>query len=869
MTKLFFMIAIAASCLMLMYSSRPLFARDWVVNQRHIQAADTNPGTAAAPLKTISAAAAQAQPGDTVKVSAGIYREWVKPPRGGTAEKPIVYTSASPRDVVYIKGSDEWKPTWVIVAKEGIFSGKFSPGMFADYNPYTRLAKAPMVPGTCVGQLFINGQLQTQYASIDALKPGTWMVNSEKDGLLVYPPKGVDLKKALVELSVRERVFAPADTVRGLGYITVRGFILEHAANQYPMMNDPESPQKGLIGTTAGHHWVIENNIIRYANSIGLDIGVEYNRGAVGEAGYHLVRNNLIQYNGSGGINGNGGSRRTQGLQIIGNIIEHNGELFDKSGNEGGGIKLHQTENGLIEGNLIRDNRRGMWLDWFVTNVRVTRNVFDQNYGGESLVLEFGPGPYPIDNNIFFAYHDAPIGGDGAAQVNFAHNLVFGDRVNVRFGADGGNRRARGHDGSASSNNVLNNMIFDGAGTDMKTAEKRVVDNKEDYNVRDGSRQTVTSADIIGGHSTIAHVSLKTFNHNTLVVELTVDNVPFDMHCPLMTGIERDYFGNPYHAEHVLPGPFQQMKQGYNRFVVWPVEGIGFDYGKLPPEPRVTQPAARQQRRVKQPAAQPASRTDALPLVKVNAKDGAEMALIPAGPFKMGTSEQELAAWLATHPAVQREWYAGELPQHTVTLDAYYMYKTLVTVAQYRKFCLATKRDMPYEPSWKWQENQPIVNVSWDDANAYADWAGAELPTEAQWEKAARGGDDRLYPWGNAWPPPAKAGNFEPLAGYTDEYPYTSPVASFTANPYGLYDMAGNAWEWCADWYDPHYYASAPANNPTGPKKSGARELRVLRGGSWDAYDPGEYRCAERGYTNPAIHHVVLGFRCVVRVRQR
>lgn len=175
-----------------------------------------------------------------------------------------------------------------------------------------------------------------------------------------------------------------------------------------------------------------------------------------------------------------------------------------------------------------------------------------------------------------------------------------------------------------------------------------------------------------------------------------------------------------------------------------------------------------------------------LPATKVNAKDGAVMVLIPAGAFLMGTSEEELAAWLKAHPRDQREWFTNELPQHLVNLDAFYMYKNDVTVLEYRKFCTATKRDMPPAPDGGWHDDHPVVNVSWNDAKAYADWAGAVLPTEAQWDKAARGTDRRIFPWGNTWD--AKKCNNSTIV-----LRKTMPVGSF---PDGASRMA--VWIWRA-----------------------------------------------------------------------
>jgi formylglycine-generating enzyme required for sulfatase activity len=248
-----------------------------------------------------------------------------------------------------------------------------------------------------------------------------------------------------------------------------------------------------------------------------------------------------------------------------------------------------------------------------------------------------------------------------------------------------------------------------------------------------------------------------------------------------------------------------------------------------------------------------------LPATKVNAIDGAAMVLIPAGAFLMGTSEAELAAWLKAQPGDTRELYTDELPQHSVSLDAYYMYKTDVTVAQYRIFCRATGRKMPDPPDWGWQDTHPMVNVTWNDAKAYADWAGAALPTEAQWEKAARGTDGRIFPWGNDW----DAGKCSNSVGTHGSWK-TSPVGNFPAgaSPYGCLDMAGNVSQWCADRYDAGYYATSPARNPTGPETG---PFRVLRGGSWCYGDLEIFRAALRVGDDPLYRGDYMGFQCVVR----
>ncbi len=248
-----------------------------------------------------------------------------------------------------------------------------------------------------------------------------------------------------------------------------------------------------------------------------------------------------------------------------------------------------------------------------------------------------------------------------------------------------------------------------------------------------------------------------------------------------------------------------------------------------------------------------------LPSVKVNQKDNADMVLIPAGKFLMGTSYQQLTTILKANPSLKRELFANEVPQRKVDIDAFYIYKNEVTVAQYRVFCEKTNRKMPTEPPWKWQDNHPMVNVSWKDACAYAEWAGVLLPTEAQWEKAARGTDGNTYPWGPTWDC-AKCSN--PM-GTSAPIKGTSPVGSFPAgaSPYGVMDMSGNAWEWCADWYGESYYKTAISKNPTGPATG---SFRVLRGGSWRSDNSRYLRTVDRGFAGPVLKISYIGFRCAV-----
>jgi len=266
-----------------------------------------------------------------------------------------------------------------------------------------------------------------------------------------------------------------------------------------------------------------------------------------------------------------------------------------------------------------------------------------------------------------------------------------------------------------------------------------------------------------------------------------------------------------------------------------------------------------------------------------------DMVLVPGGEFAMGEPDEVRLI----DPVSEEDTLEDAHPQRLVYVDDFFIDVHPVTNRQYHEFVLQTGYPVPvgriaYEPDndyrdpYDWDErtwlypdgldDYPVVHVSWYDAAAYAEWAGKRLPTEAEWEKAARGTDGRPYPWG--WEPPARIyGNFSlgessivERDGVLRMEPWPMPAEGLESvfahpqgrSPYGCIDMLGNAWEWCADWYHKDFYTSMPAHNPQGLRQTASKSTRGC-GRFWD-----EPHAALRQSKLPWERDCCLGFRCVI-----
>ena len=251
------------------------------------------------------------------------------------------------------------------------------------------------------------------------------------------------------------------------------------------------------------------------------------------------------------------------------------------------------------------------------------------------------------------------------------------------------------------------------------------------------------------------------------------------------------------------------------------------------------------------------------------------MGHVPAGDFWMG----RVRLWMIDEIGWQLRERADDRPLHLVHLDAFFVDAYEVTNADYAEFVKATGRKPPYQ--WRGPTPQPdralvpMYNVSWHDALAFCQWKGKRLPTESEWEKAARGGLDREdFPWGMEYQTPiaapgdeaAAAGAAANRAPQMKQHAWSNTalgptnVGSYEPNGYGLYDMSGNVWEWTSDWYDLFAYSVAERRNPSGPAKG---QYKVIRGGGWGEDDSRLGSVYIRNFANPELESPTIGFRCV------
>ncbi|KAA6457603.1 twin-arginine translocation signal domain-containing protein [Acidobacteria bacterium AB60] len=505
------------------------FSKTYYVDNSSKHADDRGPGSKTRPFQTINKAAQVLEPGERVVIASGTYRECVRPMRGGSGPDRMISYEAAPGAKVLIKGSEVLSADWL---QESVSVGRFGPpaqnvpqipawrhllngALFPDaYNPFA-LASAPAdrawldTKTVDMGPYFRRrGLAFADGAPLEPVELRRELANAQLPGPPIagqaIPPTGLpartrggpimqeiggsvdnrfwveDSGKAItirlregspaehtIEITTREQAFVPAQ--KGLAFIRVKGLTFQHAGNGYPI------PQRGLLSTAGGHHWIIEDNTIEWANGIGLDIANgDWNEAPTPLAGTsHIIRRNTIRYCGVEGIGGMG----THDTLIEGNLVEWCGWANAERAWEAAAAKFHGAKNLLFRRNIVRHIRHanGVWLDSRNANCRICDNVFaDVLTVSAAVHMEMNLEQNQIDNNVIWDVRNAEPGTPGqrgcagsGVFINASDHLLIAQNLIGRCDNSGIfaiTRPDRANSGTAQNNQIANN-IFASCGT--------------------------------------------------------------------------------------------------------------------------------------------------------------------------------------------------------------------------------------------------------------------------------------------------------------------------------------------------------------------------------------------------------------------
>ena len=588
-------------------------------------------GSSSKPFKTISTAAAIAQPGDMITVHEGIYREQINPPRGGTSDDKRIIYRAAPGENVEIRGSEVVK-NWT-KESDAIWKIEVPNSLFDDFNPFADEVSGdwfnPKGRKHHTGCVYQDGQWLFEAASKNDLKDDkwkkTWSAEVGNKFTTVWANfDGDNPNNSLTEINVRQTVFYPRKPF--VNYITVRGFKMRHAA---PKWAPPTAEQMGLIGTHWSKGWIIEDNEISHSINTGISLGKygdEFdNAGPTAQAyldsidrarangwnketiGSHIVRNNEISYCEQAGIVGSMGASFST---IIDNHIHHIYTQRRFTGAEMAGIKFHAPIDMLIKGNRIHDAFQGIWLDWMTQGTRVTCNLLYRN--DLDMFLEVNHGPFLIDNNLFLSNLVKHHSQGGA----YAHN-IFGGVI----GACTDERHTpyfRAHSTEKVDDHVLNvgddrfyNNLFDGNngshidpgwlkgmnvnpswrfGYGLWIYETRPQAPQTGGNIYYDGALPYASEDAVVvktrpdiqieeiGDEVFLHITIDSEQEKAktqwvtsqLLGKAQVSDLPFETSDGKPIVIDTDYFGKKRNLNNPSSGPFEKPGSGRVNLKVWP-----------------------------------------------------------------------------------------------------------------------------------------------------------------------------------------------------------------------------------------------------------------------------------------------------------
>jgi len=590
-------IVLAFVCMAVALGGRGISAKEIHVAKT---GSDSGSGNQAGPLLTINKAASIAQPGDTVVVHAGTYREWVRPARGGAGEDKRITYRAAPGEKVFVKGSERIT-SWT--HQEGspanprggqVWKVELPNSFFGDYNPYAlTLSGGWLNYGQWHhrGDVYLKGEAFYEKQTAEEVNQAeqTWHCQAGDEVTIIRANFGkTNPNTELAEINVRESLFMPE--VSGLKYITVDGFDFMHAAANWA----PPGPelQPGAVGPRMGKHWIIQNCTITNARCVGIILGqapgVDYTD--IDAYGDHIIRNNIIRRCGQAGIAGQKGATRSL---ITGNFIEDTNYRKEFGGWETAAIKFHNSVDTVISGNLIRGVYRqkegafGIWIDFGNQGIRISGNVI-YNTQAETVFLEMDHGPSLVDNNVLIGQ---PVRSNSEATV-FAHNLFvdcgyeYSPDTNRRSGyfkphttIDAGRKT-----GTAQDEKWFNNIFVRRGLDDVKNAPGYV----SDYNVfLEGAGKSSFGDE----HSVVdPYVTVLTIQDYLLgvFIDFSVGDAPFRVQGPWVNAelvgvfptvgqtIE-DRYGHPITVDtdingkkfsKPIPGPLANLKQGQNT-ITW------------------------------------------------------------------------------------------------------------------------------------------------------------------------------------------------------------------------------------------------------------------------------------------------------------
>ncbi len=580
-----------------------------------LSGSDDNPGTRAAPFRTIQHAADLAQAGDLITVHAGTFRERVSPPRGGTSDaKRIVYEAARGEKVV-ISGSEPAR-NWLNV-QENIWKVTLPNTFFGAFNPYSDLIHGDWFSSNGrqhhTGAVYLDGNWLAEAASLeDLMKPmgseALWFGEVDKENTTIWAQfKDADPNRQQVEINVRQTVFYPERT--GIDYITVRGFTMEDAATPWA---PPTAEQIGVIGPHWSKGWIIENNVIRNSICSGVSLGkygdqfdnTSFNsaEGYVGtirraladgwtkeKIGHHLVRNNTISDCGQTGIVGSLGAAFSI---VTGNSIHDIHVRRSFSGAENAGIKFHGAIDVQIVHNQIYRTPLGLWLDWMAQGTRVSTNLFHDN--DADVFVEVDHGPFLLDNNLFLSPISLSDNSQGGA---YAHNLFAGtvrrfklDSRQTPFLKAHSTAVAGYHDNPPGDSRFYNNLfvkhadlsVYDNAPLAMQLEGNVFLDGAKPSRLE---KQPVVKTDFDPGLELAAKTDGLYLKINfdkswtdeqrrklvtsALLGKATIPDLPFEQPDSSPIRIDKDYFGKSRRDTDPTPGPFERPGSGERTLKVW------------------------------------------------------------------------------------------------------------------------------------------------------------------------------------------------------------------------------------------------------------------------------------------------------------